>query len=64
MAAPRTRFPSASAVFLILSLLGLVVGAILRWGAHAPDAAHAATANRARTRAMAPTMAPWLLHAP
>ena len=40
MAAPRARFLSASAVFLVLSLLGIVTGAILRWGADEPDAAN------------------------
>jgi heavy metal translocating P-type ATPase len=40
MAAPRTRFLSASAVFLVLSLLGIVIGAVLRWGAHEADAAN------------------------
>src|SRR5262245_62679910 len=40
MAAPRARFLSTSAVFLVLSLLGIVVGAILRWGAHEPSAAN------------------------
>src|ERR671936_868972 len=40
MAAPRTRFLSASVIFLVLSLLGIVIGAVLRWGAHEPDAAN------------------------
>jgi len=40
MAAPRTRFLSASVIFLALSMLGIVIGAILRWGAHEPDAAN------------------------
>jgi heavy metal translocating P-type ATPase len=40
MATPRTRFLSASAVFLALSLLGIVIGAFLRWGADEPDAAN------------------------
>ena len=40
MAAPRTRFLSASVIFLALSMLGIVIGAILRWGADEPDAAN------------------------
>ena len=36
---PRTRLLSASAVFLVLSLLGIAVGAAL-WGADAADAAN------------------------
>ncbi len=40
MVTPRTRFPSTSAVFLVLSLLGIVIGAFLRWGADEPDAAN------------------------
>ena len=35
----RGRLPSASAVFLVLSLAGIVVGAIL-WGADEHDAAN------------------------
>ena len=40
MAAPRVRFPSASGALLLLSLLGIVVGAVLRWGADELDAAN------------------------
>ena len=36
----RTRLPPASSVFLVLSLLGIVLGAVLRWGADEPDAAN------------------------
>ena len=40
MAAPRTRFLSASVIFLALSMLGIVIGAVLRWGTDEPDAAN------------------------
>ena len=40
MGAPRVRFLSASVAFLFLSLLGIVIGAILRWGADEPGAAN------------------------
>ncbi len=40
MAAPRVRLLSASVAFLFLSLLGIVIGAILRWGADEPNAAN------------------------
>ena len=36
----RNRLPPASSVFLVLSLLGIVLGAVLRWGADEPDAAN------------------------
>ena len=36
----RNRLPPASSVFLVLSLLGIVLGAILRWGADEPEAAN------------------------
>ena len=36
----RTRLPPASTVFLVLSLLGIVLGAVLRWVADEPDAAN------------------------
>ena len=36
----RTRLPPASSVFLVLSLFGIVLGAVLRWGADEPDAAN------------------------
>jgi heavy metal translocating P-type ATPase len=36
----RTRLPPTSSVFLVLSLLGIVLGAVLRWGADEPDAAN------------------------
>jgi heavy metal translocating P-type ATPase len=36
----RTRLPTASSVFLVLSLLGIVLGAVLRWVADEPDAAN------------------------
>jgi heavy metal translocating P-type ATPase len=36
----RTRLPPASSVFLALSVLGIVLGAVLRWGADEPDAAN------------------------
>ncbi|HEX5902531.1 MAG TPA: heavy metal translocating P-type ATPase [Actinomycetota bacterium] len=36
----RNRLPPASSVFLVLSLLGIVMGAVLRWGADEPDAAN------------------------
>jgi cation transport ATPase len=36
----RTRLPPASSVFLVLSLLGIVLGAVLRWGADEQDAAN------------------------
>jgi heavy metal translocating P-type ATPase len=40
MAARRVRLLSASIAFLFLSLLGIVIGAILRWGADEPNAAN------------------------
>ena len=36
----RGRWLTSSAVFLVLSILGIVVGGILRWGADDPDAAN------------------------
>jgi len=36
----RGRWLTSSAVFLILSILGIVIGGILRWGADDPDAAN------------------------
>jgi heavy metal translocating P-type ATPase len=36
----RNRLPPASSVFLVLSVLGIVLGAVLRWGADEPDAAN------------------------
>jgi heavy metal translocating P-type ATPase len=36
----RTRLPATSSVFLVLSLLGIVLGAFLLWGADEPDAAN------------------------
>ena len=36
----RTRLPPASSIFLVLSLLGIALGAVLRWGADEPDAAN------------------------
>jgi heavy metal translocating P-type ATPase len=36
----RTRLPPASSVFLVLSLLGIVLGAVLQWSADEPDAAN------------------------
>ena len=36
----RSRWLTSSAVFLILSILGIVIGGILRWGADDPDAAN------------------------
>jgi heavy metal translocating P-type ATPase len=36
----RNRLPPASSVLLVLSLLGIVLGAVLRWGADEPDAAN------------------------
>ena len=36
----RNRLPPASSVFLVLSLLGIVLGAVLQWGADEPDAAN------------------------
>ena len=38
--AMRRRWLTSSAVFLVLSILGIVVGGILRWGADDPDAAN------------------------
>lgn len=40
LTAMRNRLPPASSVFLVLSLLGIVMGAVLRWGADEPDAAN------------------------
>ena len=36
----RRRWLTSSAVFLVLSILGIVIGGILRWGADDPDAAN------------------------
>ena len=36
----RNRLPPASSVFLVLSLLGIVLGVFLRWAADEPDAAN------------------------
>ena len=36
----RNRLPPASSVLLVLSVLGIVLGAALRWGADEPDAAN------------------------
>ncbi len=36
----RGRWLTSSAVFLILSILGIVIGGVLRWGADDPDAAN------------------------
>ena len=36
----RRRWLTPSAIFLVLSILGIVTGAILRWGADDPDAAN------------------------
>jgi heavy metal translocating P-type ATPase len=40
MVARRTPVASASAVLVVLSLLGIAIGAVLRWGADDPDAAN------------------------